>query len=124
IYLAQQDYAHAEPDLLKAIELDPKLEGAYLLLAQLYLASNRPEDAITKLSTFVENNKSAPALTQLAVINEQLKRFTAARDAYERLLGLVPNSTLALNNLAVIYAERLGELDKGLELAKRAREAA
>ena len=33
IYFAQRDFTHAEPDLLKAVELDPKLEAAYLLLA-------------------------------------------------------------------------------------------
>ena len=41
IYLAQSDFTHAEADLLKAIELDPKLELGYLLLAQLYVDSNR-----------------------------------------------------------------------------------
>jgi tetratricopeptide (TPR) repeat protein len=127
IYLAQRDFAHAEPDLLKAIELDPKLEPAYLLLAQLYVASNRQEEAIAKLTAFVENNKSAqaaPALMQLAMLNEQLKNFAAARDAYEKLLTVAPNSALALNNLAVLYSERLGELDKAYDLAKKANEAA
>src|SRR5215469_15197250 len=74
IYLAQRDFAHAEPDLLKAIELDPKLEPAYQLLAELYVASNRQEEAIAKLTAFVENSKgvpAAPALLQLAMINEQ-----------------------------------------------------
>jgi tetratricopeptide (TPR) repeat protein len=126
IYLAQRDFTHAEPDLLKAIELDPKLEPAYLLLAQLYVASNRQEEAIAKLTAFVENNKSAqaaPAFMQLAMINEQLKNFPAARDAYEKLLTVAPNSPLALNNLAVLYSERLGELDKAYDLAKRANEA-
>src|SRR5262249_49563966 len=33
IYLAKRDFAAAEADLLKAIELEPKLEAAYLLLA-------------------------------------------------------------------------------------------
>jgi tetratricopeptide (TPR) repeat protein len=127
IYLAQRDFAHAEPDLLKAIELDPKLEPAYLLLAQLYVASNRQEEAIAKLTTFAENNKSAqavPALMQLGMINEQLKNFAAARDAYEKLLTVAPNSALALNNLAILYSERLGELDKAYDLAKKANEAA
>ena len=59
IYLAQQDFTHAEADLLKAIELDPKLEPAYLLLAQLYVASNRQEEAIAKLNAFVEKNKTS-----------------------------------------------------------------
>src|SRR5262245_61868543 len=126
IYLAQRDFTHAEPDLLKAIELDPKLEPGYLLLAQLYAASNRQEEAIAKLTAFVENNKSAqaaPALMQLAVINEQLKNFAAARDAYEQLLTVAPNTALALNNLAVLYSERLGDLDKAYDLAKKANEA-
>jgi tetratricopeptide (TPR) repeat protein len=124
IYLAQQNFAHAEPDLLKAIDLDPKLEPAYQLLAQLYVASNRQKEAIGKLTAFVETNKSVPALMQLAALQEQLKNFTAARDAYEKLLTVAPNFPLALNNLAVLYSERLGQLDKAYDLAKRANEAA
>jgi len=124
IYLAQRDFTHAESDLLKAIDLDPKLEPAYLLLAQLYVASNRAEEAIARLTAFVEKNKTVPALMQLAVINEQLKNFATARDAYEKLLTVAPNSPLALNNLAVLYSERFGELDKAYDLAKRANEAA
>src|SRR5262249_25374244 len=127
IYLAQQDFTHAEPDLLKAIELDPKLEQAYQLLAQLYVASNRQEEAIAKLTTFVENNKgaqAAPALLQLATIQEQLKHFDAARDAYEKLLTVSPNVPFALNNLAVLYSEHFGQLDKAYDLATKAKEAA
>jgi tetratricopeptide (TPR) repeat protein len=124
IYLAQRDFTHAEPDLLKAIELDPKLEPGYLLLAQLYVASNRQEEAIAKLTAFLEKNKTVPALMQLAMINERLKNFAAARDAYETLLTVAPDFPLALNNLAVLYSERLGELDKAYDLAKKANEAA
>jgi len=124
IYLAQRDFAHAEPDLLKAIELDPNLEPAYQLLAQLYTASNRQEEAIAKLNAYVEKNKAVPALMQLAMINEQAKHFDAARDAYEKLLTVAPNSPLALNNLAVLYSEHFGQLDKAYDLAKRAKEAA
>jgi tetratricopeptide (TPR) repeat protein len=127
IYLAQRDFAHAEPDLSKAIELDPKLEPAYRLLAQLYVASNRQEEAIAKLTAFVENNKGAqagPALLQLGMINEQAKHFDAARDAYEKLLAVAPNSAMALNNLALLYSEHFGQLDKAYDLAKKAKEFA
>jgi tetratricopeptide (TPR) repeat protein len=124
IYLAQGDFAHAEPDLLKAIELDPKLEPAYGLLAQLYVASNRQEEATAKLNAFVEKNKTVPALMQLAQIQIQQKNFAAARDAYENLLSVAPNFPLALNNLAVLYSEHLGQVDKAYDLAKRGREAA
>jgi len=127
IYLAQRDFAHAEPDLLKAIDLDPKLEPAYQLLAQLYDASNRQEEAIAKLTAFVENNKgapAAPALMQLGMINERMKHFDAARDAYEKLLAVAPNSAIALNNLAILYVEQFGQLDKAYDLAKKAKEVA
>lgn len=121
VYLSQRDLAHAEPDLLKAIEVDPKFEAAYLLLAQLYIASDRQDQAIQKLSAFVEQNKSAPALLQLASIYERVKNYAAARDAYEKLLSINSNNAVALNNLAVIYSERLDQSDKALDLAKRAR---
>ena len=57
------------------------------------------------------------------MIQEQLKNFAAARDAYEKLLSVAPNSPLALNNLAVLYSEHLGQLDKAYDLAQKAREA-
>jgi tetratricopeptide (TPR) repeat protein len=124
IYLAQRDFARAEPDLLKAIELDPKLEPAYLLLARLYVATNKAAEAISKLKALVEQRKDVPALMQLAMINEQLKDYPAARDAYEELLTVAPNSLSAINNLAVIYSEQLGQIDKAHDLATRARDAA
>lgn len=123
VYLAQRDLAHAEPDLLKAIEVDPKLEAAYLLLAQLYIATDRQDQAIQKLNAFVEQNKSVPALLQLSNIYEKTKNYPAARDAYEKLLSINGNNALALNNLAVVYSERLDQVDKALDLAKRARSA-
>src|SRR4051812_16378999 len=121
VYLAQRDFAHAEPDLAKAIEIDPKFEAASLLLARLYIATNKQDQAIAKLNTFAEQNKSIPALVQLASIYEKDKNYTAARDAYEKLLAINGNNALALNNLAVVYSERLDQVDKALDLAKRAR---
>src|SRR5262249_42640514 len=123
IYAAQGDFTHAEQDLLKAIDSDPNLVPAYLLLAQLYLATNREQQAIEELNKSMQKNKNASALMLLGMIQDRLKNFEAARDAYEKLLALVPNSSLALNNLAVLYSERLGQLSKASDLATKAREA-
>ena len=120
--MAQKDDSHAEADLLKAIALDPKLESAYLLLADLYVNSNRQDQAIEKLSGFVAKNQSVPALTQLAKIYEQVENFPAARDTYRKLLAVSADNIPALNNLAVLYSEHLGQLDTAYDLAKRARE--
>jgi tetratricopeptide (TPR) repeat protein len=124
VYLAQQDIPRAEADLLKAIELDADLEPAYILLAQLYVSSNRPDLAVARLNAFVEKHKTVATLMQLAAIQERLKDFSAARDAYEKLLIVSGDFTPALNNLAVIYSEHLGRLDTAYDLAKKAREIA
>jgi tetratricopeptide (TPR) repeat protein len=87
IYLAQRDFIRAEADVLKSIELNPKVEPNYLLLAQLYVASNRPELAIAKLTAFTKDDKDVPALMQLGTIHESLNHYAEARDAYEKVLA-------------------------------------
>jgi tetratricopeptide (TPR) repeat protein len=124
VFVAQKDFAHAEADLLKSIELNPKLEPSYLLLVRIYVATNRQQQAIEKLNAFAKDNNDVPSLMQLAIIQQNLKHFAEARDAYEKLIGFAPNFSPALNNLAVIYAEQFGELDKAYDLARRARDAA
>jgi len=121
IYLAQLNFADAETDLLKAIELDSMLESAYIMLAGLYVATNRQEHAIERLTAFADKNKDVPALMQLATIHAQLKHYDMASGVYERLLAINPKFVPALNNLAYLYSERLGRPDAAYELAKRAR---
>jgi tetratricopeptide (TPR) repeat protein len=124
IYAAQKDFDHAEADLAKSIEIDPKLEPSYLLLARIYIATNRQQQAIDKLTAFTKDNNDIPALVQLAALQQNLKHFPEARDAYEKILSAAPNFAIALNNLAVLYAEELQNLDKAYDLAKRARDQA
>ena len=124
VHLAQQDRAGAEADLVKSIELDPKLEASYLLLAQLYLATNRAQQAVEKLQQYTKDNNSVPALMELAMIEQRLKHFAEARDAYEKVINAAPNAAIALNNLADLYSEQFGQIDKAYDLAKRAKDAA
>src|SRR5262249_11061097 len=63
-------------------------------------------------------------LMQLAAIHERQQGFSAARDAYEKLLTVSADFIPALNNLAVIYSEHLGRPDTAYDLAKKAREIA
>ena len=124
---AQRDLAKAEADLSKATELDPNLEAAYLGRSQLYVMSNRQEQAIAELKAFIEKHnkeksKTASAWLQLAMIQQSMNRFDASREAYEKFLEIAPNSVLALNNLAVLYSENLGQIDRAYDLAKKANE--
>ena len=68
--------------------------------------------------------RAFPRLIQLAAIHERLKQFAAASEAYEKVLTINANFAPALNNLAVIYSEHLGQSDKAYDLAKKAKDIA
>ena len=70
----------------------PTSGPAYMLQVQLYLASNKQDEAIAKLSALIEKNNDPRALMLLALIQTSLKHFDAARDAYEKVLAIAPNS--------------------------------
>src|SRR5437879_12809155 len=65
---------------------------------------------------------NSPALMTLAMVYEKIKDFPKARDAYEKLLSIEPGFVPALNNLAYLYAERLNDVDKAYDLARKARD--
>jgi tetratricopeptide (TPR) repeat protein len=118
---AAQDDAHqAEAALLKTIELDSNLPAASQLLARLYVACNKQKQALERMNSLVARTNDPASLMLMGMIQEEVKDFPAARDAYEKLLNLNPNAGPALNNLAFLYAEHLGQLDRAYELAQKA----
>jgi len=123
VFQAQGDTNQAEAALLKAIELKPDLRAAYLLLARLYVDSHQNQKALENLHEVVAKNpKDVGALMQIGMIHDQEKNYDAARDTYEKLLAINPKFSLALNNLAYLYSEHFGQLEKAYEMASRARE--
>jgi tetratricopeptide (TPR) repeat protein len=116
------DIDGAETDLQKAIDLDPTFEPAYTQLAQIYFQSNHAQLALDKLTTLAAKTSSVGSLMQVGMLDASLHQYADARIAYEKLLGVDPKFGPALNNLGFLYAENLGQPDKGLELAQRARE--
>lgn len=123
ILLAQQDTKEAEAALLKAIELSPESRTAHLMLARLYVDTHQEQKALDDLRPFVEKNpKDASAWMFVGMIQERQKDYNAVRDTYEKLLAANPDYTPAMNNLAWLYAERLGQVDKAYAIATKARE--
>ena len=114
----------AEAAFLKAIELDPAGPTAYLMLSQLYTAAGKPEQALGQLNQLLAKTNNAAAWMRVGVLQETLTNYPAAAEAYEKTIAAEPNSILALNNLAYLYSERLGQQDKALSLAKKAHELA
>jgi tetratricopeptide (TPR) repeat protein len=123
ILAAEGKWERAQLELRKTIELDPNLVAAYDLLVQSYLATNKVPQAINELQAqLAKAPNDAQRLLMLALLYERTENFPQARDAYEKLLTISPNYLTALNNLAFLNAEHLNDLDKALELARKARD--
>ena len=121
VYSAQKKYPAAEQALTRAIALEPNYDDAYLALARVYVDLNQPQAALERLNTLVaRSTNNVTAWLQLGMVQHQSKNYAAARDAYERLLAIDPKFFPALNNLASLYAENLGQLDRAYALAKSA----
>jgi tetratricopeptide (TPR) repeat protein len=125
VLIARGDTNQAESTLRKTIELQPDAQPAYLILAQLYATANQNQKALADLqAALAKNSKDAGALLLMGMTYNAEKDYPRARDAYERLLTVASNNVVALNNLAYLYSANLGQLDKGYQLARRARDLA
>src|SRR5436190_8336825 len=123
ILAAEGKWDSAEAELQKTLQLDPNFSSAYDLLVQSYLATGKLPQAVSQLQAELSKTpKNASALMTLALLYERMNDFPKARDAYEKLLSIESNFVPALNNLAYLYAERLNDVDKAYDLARKARE--
>jgi tetratricopeptide (TPR) repeat protein len=118
---AQEDVNQGEAALLKSIELNPGLRNSYLMLAQLYVSCNKQQQALDRLNSFLVKTNDVAAWMQVGMIQDGLKNYPAAREAYDKAIAINPNFSLALNNLAYLYSEHFGNLDKAYQLAEKAR---
>jgi tetratricopeptide (TPR) repeat protein len=123
IYIAQRAWDRAEAELSKALDLEPNYATAYELLISTYMATNRFPQAISELQVYLSKKPDdTRALMTLGTIYEKQKDTVKARDAYEKVLATNSEFVPALNNLAYLYADKLNELDKAYELARKARD--
>jgi tetratricopeptide (TPR) repeat protein len=123
ILAAEGKWDSAQAELQKTLQLDPAFSSAYELLVQTYLAANKLPEAVSELQAeLAKNPNNASAVMTLAVIYERMQDYPKARDAYEKVISLNPNLIFALNNLAYLYVDRLNDLNKAYDLARKARE--
>lgn len=121
IYRSQKQFDKAEAEYKQAIELDPHIDSIYLALSEVYVASNRQQEALKGLEDLMARTNDVAAIMQIGKIHDIMKDYPAARDAYEKLLTMDPKFAPALNNLAYLYSERLVNLDRAYEMAEQAR---
>lgn len=121
--LGKSDTAKAEAELKRTIELQPNAAEPYFMLAQIYMSGGDQKSAAASLQSAAEHSPKDPKpLFILGMVQEQQGDFAVARASYEKALSVDPKFSLALNNVAVLYAEKFNELDKAADAAQKARD--
>lgn len=120
VRLAEGQLREAEADFNKAVEIDPEAHRAYLGLARIYFETNQGPQAVDKLSASAAKTRNAGVYMQLGMLQEAVGQPEAARASYEKALTINKNFAPALNNLAALFANKFGDIEKALALARRA----
>ena len=113
----------AEQELEKLIAARPLLEKPYLMLAQLYVETQRREEALTRLNELLQKKPGeTKALMLVGILQSEMGDPRKAAETYEALLKVNGSFSPALNNLAYLYSEKLNNLNRAYELARKVRQ--
>jgi tetratricopeptide (TPR) repeat protein len=118
----QQNSQMVEAELNKALELDQNYLPAYSALAALYIQSKQEDRAIAQYQKIISlRPENATPYVLIAMLEDQRKNYDVAADNYRKALEKDPNSVIAANNLAWLYATTgKGNLDEAVRLAQGA----
>ena len=124
ILAADKDWPRAEEVARRAFAAAPSLPGALELLADIYVAQNRVDEAI---ASFQEAEKvgALPLSGQqlLARLHNTAGHPAEARALYEKVLAARSDLPGAKNDLAWILATQGTDLERALSLAQEAQQA-
>jgi tetratricopeptide (TPR) repeat protein len=118
----EQNPQMLEAELNKALELDKNYLPAYSALAALYLQSKQEDRAIAQYKQIINlRPDNAIPYTLIGILEDQRKNYDIAVENYRKALEKDPNSVIAANNLAWLYAVTgKGNLDEAVRLAQGA----
>jgi tetratricopeptide (TPR) repeat protein len=103
--------AEAKEAYLRILEYSPKLQGAHLALARIFVQEKDFAGALFHLRTATGNDpKDKTALQEYAEALYQMDQFSRSLDAYQRLLTLDPADKPAKERVDVLKV-RLGVID-------------
>src|SRR5262249_23521944 len=89
-----------------------------------YAGKKRYDQALAKIAEARKANpRNLAAIILSGVVYQRNGDVSNAMQAYEQALALSPQSPVAANNLAYLYAAHGGDQEKALQLAQRAKEA-
>ena len=120
VYGYQQNVQSVEAELNKSLELDANYLPSYSALASLYINSKQEDRAIVQYQKIISLRPDNPTpYTLIGILEDQRKNYDVAEQNYRKALEKDPNTVIAANNLAWLYATTgKGNLDEALRLAQ------
>jgi len=120
LYLQQNKNGQALRHFEDASSLDPKALKPRLQMARCYLLLNQDTKAVKICNEILkENTDYIPALLLLAKTQQAKNQYQDAEKTYNRILSIQPNHLQSLSELGTIYYQRLGNVDKTIEVYNR-----
>ncbi len=125
VYAAAGDQARAEGAWKKLLAINPGNNDAYDALGRMYASAGRLEAAEQQFASLAGKGVDVEyGLILAGVLAHAQGKRDIAKQRYDKALAANPQSAVAANNLAWIYAEEGANLDVALNLAQTARRAA
>ncbi|MCP3852178.1 MAG: PEP-CTERM system TPR-repeat protein PrsT [Gammaproteobacteria bacterium] len=122
IYRLQKKFDQAIINYQAAYKIQPDTKGL-VVISELLKKQGKETEAIKLLKAQLKGDDDDLAIHfQIASIYQQSQQYTMADKHYSKMLAIKSDNILALNNLALIYAEENNP--KALKLAKKAYEQA
>jgi tetratricopeptide (TPR) repeat protein len=116
----QHNVQGSEAELKRALELDSNYLPAYSALGALYINSKQEDRAIAEYQKIIAlRPDNAMPYTLIGILEDQRKNYDVAIENYRKAIEKDPNSVIAANNLAWLYAVTgKGNLDEAVRLAQ------
>jgi tetratricopeptide (TPR) repeat protein len=124
VYLSARDFARAEDAAMRATKLDASAMAPYDLLGRIFVAQGKLDEARQRFEHLEKQDRSTAFSTVVAMLLQAQNRTDEARKRFEAVVERNPKAVAAANNLAWIYAETGGDLDRAMQLATSARQIA
>ena len=121
VFLGKNNFSEVAHILESAVKILPDDFRVNFFLGLSYSRLNRNVDAVRVLEHARQlNPKDLDAIAQLALVYDTMRRFEDSDGLYEEALKIDPENHLVLNNYAYSLAERGLQIERALEMSRKA----